>query len=113
MSVDVSFSQDHKIICWAHNCHGEYGKPFLIISDNNSKTPYFKRVSSEFEKKLKEIGLDIPMVEWFPTSRSYRLPENGWWNNKERKWYEKEEWMSILNKIFSEIKEDFNAGKFD
>lgn len=113
MGVDVSFSQDHKIVCWVYNCRGEYGKPFLIITDNSTKTPYFNRVSFEFEKKLKEIGLDIPMIEMFPTSRSYRLPENGWWNNKEHKWYEKEEWMAILNKILSEIKEDFDAGKFD
>lgn len=114
--INVSFkNKDNQTLCWVYNCRGEYGKSFLIITDNSSKTPYFKSVAFEFEKKLREIGLDIPMIEWFPTSRSYRLPEpeEGWWNNKEQTWYEDEEWITTLNGIFREIKEDFNAGKFD
>ena len=116
MSINVTFkNQENRTLCWVYNCRGEYGKPFLIITDNSTKTPYFKSVSIEFEKKLREIGLDVPMIEWFPTSRSYKLPEpeEGWWNNKEKTWYEDEEWMDILNGIFSEIKKDFDAGKFD
>lgn len=114
--INVTFKkqQGGRTLCWIYNYCGEYDKPFLIITDNSSKTPYFESISFEFERKLREIGLGVPMVEWFPTFRSYRLPEEGsWWNDKEQKWYEEEEWMDVLDRIFSEIKEDFDAGKFD
>lgn len=114
MYIKVSFKkEENQTLCLVYSYCGEYGKPFLFITDNSTKTPYFKSISFEFERKLRDIGFNVPMVEWLPTCRIYRLPEKGWWNNKEHKWYEKEEWITILNGIFSEINEDFNAGKFD
>lgn len=114
MNIKVSFKKEEdQTLCLVYNCCGEYGKPFLFISDNCSGTPYFKSISFEFERKLIDIGFNVPMVELLPTCRLYYLPDKGWWNNNEHRWYEKEEWMTVLNGIFSEINEDFKAGKFD
>lgn len=113
MEIDVAFRHERPILCWAHTRMGDYGKLFLVISDNSSGTDYFKAISSEFDRKVEETGLRSLMVDWYTTSRIYRLPDNGWWNAKENRWYERGEWIATVNKLLGEINEDFKAGKFD
>lgn len=97
------YHKDSKIICSVYTTSGEYCKPFLYITDNCSKSDLFKKISYLFERKLYETGLQSLNCEWTNTSRLYRLPDDSWWNNKESKWYEKDQWIDILNKIFNEI----------
>ena len=97
------YYKDNKIICFVYTDLGEYGKPFLYITDNSSKSDLFKTVSELFEEKVYEIGLRSLWCERLPTARLYRLPDYSWWNDKEDKWCEKDQWMVILNNIFNEI----------
>ena len=95
--------KDEQVVCNIYESEGAYSKPFLYITDNASNTDYFKGVSAEFESKLTKIGLETPMCEFTKNSRIYRLPDIGWWNCKEKRWYTEEEYVPILNQIFEEI----------
>lgn len=109
-----TFKGDKGIVCWVYSIYGDYGKPYLIISDNDSGTKYFQHIANAFEKELNDIGLNTPLCELGRSTYSYRLPDiKSWWNRKEQRWYEQEEYEEVLMNVFKSIKEDFVAGKFD
>lgn len=96
-------NRGNKIICFIYTSIGRYSKPFLYITDNGTGNEYFKTIANKFEYKLHEIGLQSLMCEFTSSSRIYRLPDDGWWNEKEERWYENEEWNETLKNIFDEI----------
>lgn len=112
--ISLALKKEGEIVCNIYTGFGEYGKPFLYITNNSSGTDYFKPIAGAFEHKMRSIGLDVPMCYFAPTSRSYRLSEmDSIWNSKEQRWYDGEELHKSLDKMFQEIKEDFDQGKFD
>lgn len=101
--VSCTINQDGKIVCWIYSCAGDYGKPYLIITNNSSGTDYFKDIAGKFEHELAKRGMQSLMCEYCRECRSYRLPEHSWWNEKERRWYEKEVWTQVLEELFTNI----------
>ncbi len=101
--VSFTIKQGSKIVCWIYSCAGDYGKPYLIITNNSSGTDYFQDISDKFEHELDKRGLQSLMCEYCRNCRSYRLPDDSWWNEKEKRWYKKEEWTQVLEELFTNI----------
>ena len=108
-----NLSKGSKIVCSICKYNGDYDKPTLHIGRNGTSYDYFKKVASIFEHQLEKVGLNSLMTTVSPESISYRMPDSSWWNFKEKRWVEPDEYNTILNNIFTQIREDYNAGLLD